>query len=208
NYGLRLGRLIDGWDLSAFYYSSMDAAAAFPRELTATTQTYRPRHERIWQAGGTLGKDLGPFVLKAEAIYTEGRKYNVKVPTADDGLVEQDTLDWVVGADFQPGTDTRLNLQLFQRIHFDHDPRIVPAAREHGASVLVHHKFNSRWEAEAVFIRSLNRNDWLLRPKLLWKFQPDWRLTAGVDLLHGPQTGFFGRFANRDRVYAVLRRDF
>ncbi|MDW8323367.1 MAG: DUF1302 family protein [Burkholderiales bacterium] len=208
SYGVRVARLIDGWDLSAFYYNSLDATAVFPRELTATTQTYRPRHERIWQAGGTLGKDLRAFVLKAELIYTDGRRYNLKVPTTDDGLIEQDTLDWVIGADFQLESDTRLNAQLFQRLHFDHDPRIVAAEREHGVTLLVSRNLGRNWEAEALFIRSLNRNDWLLRPKLTWKFLPNWRLTTGVDVLHGPMTGLFGRFSNRDRIYAEIRHDF
>lgn len=208
NYGLRVARLIDGWDLSAFYYNSLDAAAIFPRELTATQQTYRPRHQRIWQAGGTLGKDLGPFVLKAELIYTDGRKLNTIDPADTDGLVVQDTLDWVIGADFQPGADTRLNTQVFQRIHFDHDPGIVPERRETGASLLINHKFNTRWEAEALLISSLNRSDRLLRPKLVWKPQANWRMSLGVDVFHGPATGFFGRFDNRDRAYLELRHDF
>lgn len=208
NYGLRLGKLISGWDLSAFYYNSLDATASFPRELGATTQTYRPRHARIWQAGGTLGKDLGPFVFKAELIYTNGRKYSTVDPADADGLVVQDTLDWVLGADFQPGTDTRLNTQLFQRVYFDHNPGIIPERRESGASVQVNHKFNSRWEGEALLIASLNRSDWLLRPKLTWKPQTNWRMTLGVDVFHGPATGFFGRFDNRDRGYVELRRDF
>lgn len=208
DYGLRVSRLINGWDLSAFYYNSLDAAAIFPRELTATQQIYRPRHQRIWQAGGTLGKDLGPFVLKAEIIYTDGRKMNTVDPTDTDGLVVQDTLDWVVGADFQIEADTRLNTQVFQRIHFDHDPGIIPERQESGASLLLHHKFGSRWEGEALFISSLNRSDWLLRPKLTWKLQIDWRVTLGLDIFHGPATGFFGRFDNRDRAYVELRRDF
>ncbi len=208
NYGVRLGKLVAGWDLAAFYYNSLDASAIFPRELGATTQTYRPGHARIWQAGGTLGKDLGPFVLKAELIYTDGRQYNTVDPGDADGLVEQDTLDWVLGADFQPGPDTRLNTQLFQRIYFDHDPGIIPEGRESGASLLVNHRFSGRWEAEALFIRSLNRSDWLMRPKLVWRPKTNWRMTLGVDVFDGPATGFFGRFDNRDRGYVELRRDF
>lgn len=208
NYGLRVARLVEGWDLSAFYYNSLDAAASFPRELTATRQVYRPRHARIWQAGGTLGKDLGPFVLKAELVYTDGRQLSTVDPADTDGLVVQDTLDWVVGADFQPGAATRLNTQVFQRIHFDHDPGIIPERHETGVSLLINHQFNARWEAEALLISSLNRSDRLLRPKLVWKPQTNWRLSLGVDVFHGPSTGFFGRFDNRDRGYVELRRDF
>jgi hypothetical protein len=33
-------------------------------------------------------------------------------------------------------------------------------------------------------------------------------LSTGVDVFTGPQDGLFGRYNNRDRVYAELRYDF
>ncbi len=59
-------------------------------------------------------------------IYTGGRRYNVTDATDADGVVKQNTLDWVVGLDFNPGVDTRLNTQFFQRIYFNHNPNIIP----------------------------------------------------------------------------------
>ena len=60
NYGLRLSRLKDGWDVSGFYYHSVDAAPTFYR-VSAPGQPYvfQPRHGKIDQFGGTLAKDLG-----------------------------------------------------------------------------------------------------------------------------------------------------
>lgn len=65
NWGARISHLVDGWDLSAFYYHSYDVAP--------TLHAYAPgraelRHERIDQVGGTFSKDLGSFVLKGEAV--------------------------------------------------------------------------------------------------------------------------------------------
>ena len=31
----------------------------------------------VWQTGGTLSKDLGEFVLRAEAVYTHGQNFSV-----------------------------------------------------------------------------------------------------------------------------------
>lgn len=209
NYGVRLSKLIEGWDLSGFYYRSTDSTATFYRNILAgPVFSYHPRHDRIWQAGGTLAKDLGSLVLKGEAIYTDGRKYNVVNFTDPDGVVTQDTVDWVLGLDFNPDGDTRINTQLFQRIYLEHDADIVPEQHENGASLLVNRKFGRGWEGELLFIASLDRTDWLLRPKAVWNFQPNWTLGMGVDVFHGPATGLFGRFNNLDRLWAELRYDF
>jgi hypothetical protein len=207
NYGLRLSQLTNGWDFSGFWYSSMDSQPTFYRDVI-NQQVFYPRHDRIWQAGGTLAKDLGSFVFKAETVYTDGRSYNVTNLTDSDGLVEQNTLDWVVGLDFNPTTDTRLNTQLFQRIFVNHDPDTIFDKYESGISLLVNHKFLHNWVAEALLIHSLNRKDWMLRPKVTWRFQPNWRLNLGLDVFSGPPKGLFGQYDNKDQVYTELRRDF
>ena len=207
NYGLRLSQLTNGWDVSGFWYSSMDSQPTFYRDAI-NQQVFFPRHDRIWQAGGTLAKDLGFFVLKAETVYTDGRRYNVTTLADSDGVVKQNTLDWVAGLDFNPTADTRVNTQLFQRIFFDHDPNTIFDKYESGISLLVNHKFAHNWEAEALLIHSLNRSDWLARPKLSWGFQPNWRLNFGVDVFGGPPTGLFGQYDGHDRVFTELRRDF
>ena len=169
---------------------------------------YELRHKRINQAGGTLAKDLGDYVLKAEAIYTSGRRYNVTDATDADGVVEQDTVDWVVGLDFNPWTDTRVNTQFFQRIYFDHDSDIFQDRLENGFSLLLNRKLTDKVEAEALLVSSLNRSDWMFRPKLSWNFERNWKWLFGVDIFSGPETGLFGQYDARDRVYSELRHDF
>jgi hypothetical protein len=210
NYGLRLSWLRNGWDVSGFYYRSMDASPTFYREIVAAPQPaflYQARHDRISQVGATLAKDLGPAVFKAEAVYTHGKRYNVQRFDDDDGVVVQNTLDIIGGLDFPLPADTRLNVQLFERAFFDHDPDIVPKRHEPGFSLLVNRKLG-RFEAEVLWITSLVRDDWMLRPRVAWDFRPNWRLICGVDVFKGPQLGFFGQYDNRDRVYSEIRYSF
>ena len=208
NFGVRLSQLTHGWDISGFYYSSMDASPTLVRDAV-TQNIFTPVHKRIWQAGGTLAKDFGTFVLKGEAVYTHGRQFNVTNLVSSDGLVEQHTLDWALGFDMNPSGDTRFNTQIFQRVYFDHDPDTIFDSRENGFTVLLNHKLGRDWEAEVLWIRSLNRDDWLLRPKMSWRMQPNTRLNFGLDIFHGPPEGLFGQYSDRgDRVYMELRRDF
>lgn len=211
NYGIRLSALRAGWDFSGFFYSSMDAAPTFYRELTVLPQptfVYEARHDRIHQFGGTVAKDFGTVVLKSEAVYTRGRRFNVLRLADDDGVVGQNTLDWAVGLDFSLPAETRLNLQVFQRDVFERDPDIVPAKHESGYSALLNHKLTDKLEAQALWIASVNRTDWLFRPRLTWAFERNWRLAVGADVFKGPALGLFGRFDGRDRVYTEVRHSF
>jgi hypothetical protein len=211
DYGLRLSLLRNGWDMSGFYYGSLDAQPTFYREILTAPQpafVYQARHDRIDQAGATFAKDLGAAVFKTEAVYTRGRSYSVLRLEDPDGVVAQDTLDLVAGLDFSLPLDTRLNVQLFNRTFFDHDPDILFKRNEPGFSLLLNRSFGGNWQAEILWITSLARNDSLVRPRIMWDFQKNWRLLVGLDVFNGPRLGFFGQFANRDRLYTELRYAF
>ena len=213
NYGLRLSTLKNGWDISGFYYRSTDIAPTFYRTIidpTPVTGTiaYEARHDRINQFGSTLSKDFGDIVFKAEAVYTSGRSFTTLNPTDTDGVVRQNTIDWAAGLDFTLPAETRLNMQVFQRQFIDHNPSIIPDRQENGYSLLLNNKFYANWEAQALFISSLNRNDWLLRPRVSWNFERNWRWVLGADVFHGPINGMFGRYDAKDRVYSEVRYSF
>ena len=209
NYGVRLSQLKNGWDISAFYYHSLDASSTFYRVSGFNEPlVFQPRHDKIDQLGGTFAKDFGSVVLKGELIYTDGRKFNVTRPTAENGLVRQNTLDYVLGLDFSLPAEARLNLQFFQRVFFAHDPDIVPGRLENGGSVLLSGKLWHKVEAQALLIHSLNRSDWMFRPRLTWNFEKNWRGALGADIFGGQSTGLFGRFEQNDRVYTELRYSF
>ena len=210
NYGLRLSTLKNGWDISGFAYSSMDNAPTFYRDATTLPGTfiYEARHDRINQLGGTLAKDFGSVVLKGEAVYTRGRQFTVLRFSDVDGVVAQNTLDWALGLDFTLPADTRLNVQVFQRDFFSHDPDLISERQENGYSLLVNHKMSDKLEAQALWIASINRTDWLFRPKVTWNFERNWRVAVGADVFKGPPLGLFGRYDGRDRVYSEVRYSF
>lgn len=211
NAGLRVGVLKAGWDVSAFYYSSVDATPHFTRSvenLPAPTLVYTPRHGRINQAGGTLAKDFGRFVVKAETIYTRGRAFSVTDPADADGVVKQNLLDYVLGVEFGlREQDVRFNAQVFQRRFLDHVSTLIPDRTETGVSFLVNGTFG-KLTPQLLVLQSLNDNDRLLRPSVDWAVARNTRARLGLDILTGPATGFFGQYANRDRAYLELKYSF
>jgi hypothetical protein len=208
NYGARMSILKNGWDVSGFYYRSMDIQPTFYRQIVGPNVIFEARHDRIEQVGGTVAKDLDFAVLKGETVYTRGRQFAVLDATDADGLVRQNTLDWAVGLDFTLPADTRFNVQVFERVFFDHNPYIISDKQEDGYSLYLNKKFGGKWEAQATWIASLNRTDWLFRPRVQWNFEKNWRLLVGADIFKGPPLGLFGQYSSRDRVYSEVRYSF
>jgi hypothetical protein len=189
----------------------MDAAPTFYREVILGPQPkviYEARHDQITQVGGTLAKDFGSMVLKAEVVNTQGRSQTVLRLDDPDGVVRQNTFDWIVSLDVPLQDETRLNMQLFQSIIPNHDPDVIPDKYESGYSLLLNGKVTPQVEAEVLWMASLDREDWMLRPKINWNFEKNWRLVVGADSFYGPPTGFFGRYGNRDRVYSEVKYSF
>jgi hypothetical protein len=211
NYGVRLSTLKGGWDASAFYYSSMDAAPTFYRTVQSTptpTLQYQPVHNRIWQAGGTIGKAFGSVVFHAEAVYTSGRQYEVTTLTQPNGVVPQNTFEYIFSVDFTLPRELFLNVQLFQNIFFNHDPNLLTDAYNTYASVLLRGKLGPKLEPEILWIQGFSESQNLIRPRLTWHPETNWRAAIGVDIFNGASTTYFGRFNDRDRVYVEVRYDF
>lgn len=204
NWGLRVSHLIAGWDLSAFHYRSRDVSPTLYR-LNGALEL---RHDRIHQTGFTVSKDFGSFVLKGEAVYTDGRRFLTADPAARYGLHRSDTLDYVVGVDIPVRDVWRFNLQYYARVFDDHDRLMGNDRHERGVTFLVSRKFGDKLEAELLYVSSLNRSDYMLRPKLSYQITPEWRGIVGADVFGGRRDGVFGRYDVRDRVYVEFRRWF
>lgn len=168
---------------------------------------YQARHDRVNRVGGTLAKDFDGVVAKAEVIYSAGRRFGLTTLDARDGLVKLSTLDWVVGVDTTPADGWRVNGQFYQRAFLDHDPAIGLKRYENGASLLVSNAITPTIDAEVIGIASLARSDWM-RASVVWKAGKASRVKFGADAFGGQPFGLFGRYGNRDRVYAEYRYSF
>ena len=212
NYGVRANTLVSGWDLAAFYYRSESTQPTFYRLDTGNPEqpfVFQPRYDRIWQAGGTLSKDLGEMVLRAEMVYANGQGYAVTTPSAPQGVAFLSTFDYIVSAEWALPGDTRLNLQGFQRVFFDGGGRNnVIRSDGFGMGIFLSTKWTSTLEPQILWQQNFDHAGGLIRPRLNWYAAKNTAAGFGVDIFTGPSDGFFGRYNNRDRVYAELRYDF
>ncbi|MCB1744569.1 MAG: hypothetical protein KDK91_29650 [Gammaproteobacteria bacterium] len=211
-FGTRASTLWDGYDISLFYYTSIDAHAAFERQIIAGASPvflYTPKHARIHQFGTTLTKDFRSFLLKAEATYTKGRQVEVSNLLDTDGLLRKDALEYIIGLDWHLADETNINIQFFQRFYPEHDSQQVEKQFTSGVTFLANTgTFHPDVKPQVLLIHSLDEFDWLLQAKLAWQVDPAVKLTVGTDIFEGPRRGIFGQYDKNDRVYYELRYDF
>jgi len=212
NFGVRANTLLAGWDLSAFYYRSFSTSPTFYRlPSDDPAQPYRvvPRYDRIWQAGGTVSQDLGPAVLRGEAVYTHGHNFAVSDLETPDSTVERQTLDYIVSLEWALPHDTRVNVQGFQRYYFGAGSAGIAIPNDGvGASVLVSTKLTPTLTPQILWIRNFRDGGQMVRPRLDWSATPNLTVSFGVDIFSGSTDTFFGRYGNRDRVYTEARLAF
>jgi hypothetical protein len=209
-YGARLSWLKGGWDVSGFYYTTNDPSPAYSRQTSLSTITYTPIHKRIYQLGATLGKDLGPMVLKAEALYSRDKLISTLDPLDTDGLVKQNIFDYIVGLEWSFPQETRFNVQFFQRWFPDYNPDIVADKLSSGVSVLLSTQaLHPKLEPEILLLSSLNRVDWMAQFKLAWKPGGNWLVETGLAFFGGSAgSGLFGNYDNNDQIYTNVRYSF
>jgi len=211
NFGVRANTLFAGWDVAAFYYKSSSAQPTFYRLPAAPGQpfVFQPRNDRIWQAGGTVSKDLGESVLRAEAVYTNGQGYSVLDPLVPQGVVQRNTLDYILSIEFPLPGDTRLNVQGFQRAYFGGSASDLAIKNDgFGASIFLSTKLTDAIEPQILWIQSFKDAGAMIRPRVNWYAAKNTAFGFGVDIFTGPSDGYFGRYNNRDRAYAEVRVDF
>jgi hypothetical protein len=210
-YGVRANTLVGGWDLAAFYYRSFSTSPTFyrmPGTGPAQPFFFQPRYDRIWQVGGTVSKDFGQAVGRAEVIYTDGRNYASTDLNAADGVLKKDTVDWIVSADFVLPRDAKLNLQAFQRIYSGGENTLAVQSGSFGVSAMISGKVAPTVEPQLLWIQTFGGGGGLIRPRVNWTPVRNTTIGVGVDIFTGPDDGFFGRYDNRDRVYTEVRYDF
>ncbi len=211
--GFRMSRFMEEWglDISAFGFYGYDY---FPTVFRATnidpaTSTpmvaLKPRYERLPIFGATFSKNLNDIILKGEFVFNKGKYFSVDDPADIDGAVKKDFLDYIIGADYTFGK-IDFNFQFMQRYIIGYDGRMIDDRTNTSASVWLKTGFlDNKLEPELLFVFGLDKNDYLLRPKINYKINERWQVAAGADIFGGEPNGNFGRFDNKDRTYMELK---
>ncbi len=215
--GFRISKLTNGWDMSFFYlydynnfpvnYRSISLNP--PGSQNPVTITYLPEYERTNRIGATFSKEVMDAILKGEFVYSDTMFFQSSDVTDIDGMEKGDAFDWLMGVDYMFFNSLETNFQLMQRIIFDYDSTMME--RKNSTSFSIWLKtgfFENMIEPELLFISSLNKLDYLFRPKITYNHNQRLQFIFGADIFYGEFDGTFGIFDENDRVYLEILYNF
>lgn len=208
--GLRLANNWRGWDFSLNYFYHYDDLPVLHRRATPGPSpgiVLTPKYHRTHTFGGTANNAFGDWVLRTEVGYSTDRYLLSNDVGNTDGITKGNEIAYVLGLDWSGLSNTLISAQLFQS-HFSEN-NSVRDKKEANATLLAQRLFwNDTLTLEVIWLGSLNSGDGLLRPKISYEWQDDFKTWVGSDIFYGDKTGLFGQFHHNDQLSIGVEVDF
>jgi len=204
-----MGSLID-YELMAGYMWDDEPTMHIQKTIDRETQkptsiTAIPQHHRLSLAGGSFSTTLGPFVLRGEGAYYDGKYFQDS--NQPEGVVEKNYLHYLVGTDFTL-FDVNLSTQFIQETILDYDDSIRDEQYKNTMTFLAKDDFlRQKLTVEFFSYVGLNNSDALLRPKVYYDLQDSFELLFGANLFLG-EKGRFGQYNENDMLYTKITYTF
>ncbi len=170
--------------------------------------TARAEHHRLLMGGGSAAWSAGGVILRGEAAYQAGRRFQAEVPSFPDGTMESDFLHYMLGADYSVlGVD--VSGQFIQEVVLDHRPGILRRERTGTATLMLRDSLRRETLTLELFTYyGVDDEDALIRPRVFWDLADGYELQVGMNIFTGPASGTFGRFEPNDMVFTKLKLSF
>jgi hypothetical protein len=207
--GGRLSYLVDGWDLSGFYFYTWDKSPIPYRRIVGGAYQFHPEYERAHLMGLTVSKDVQDVVLRGEMVYNPNQSLATFDTRDEDGILEKSVVDYVLGAGYTWFDRLQTNLQWMQRVIPNHrDLMEEDAVRSHVSLWAKMDFLDGKLEPECLVLTGATEVDLLYQPKVTYNATDNLELTVGADVFQGRQAGLLGRFDDKSRVYTEVTYHF
>ncbi len=178
-----------------------------PQHPVLTGITVFPEHHRLTIGGGSFSTTLGPFVVRGEGAYYQGKYFNTTDPMVKESVVEKDYLHYLLGLDYTL-LDWHLSGQFIQQAILDYDDAIDNDEYSNMATFLATKDFlNETLNVSFFMYYDINNEASLVRPKLTYDLADGFSVLLGANIFTGSE-GMFGQFDQNDMVYTQLKYSF
>ncbi len=178
-----------------------------PQQPVLTGITVYPEHHRLTIGGGSFSTTIGPFVLRGEGAYYQGKYFNTTDPMAKEAVVKKDYLHYLIGLDYTL-MDWHLSGQFIQQAILSYDQAIDNDEYSNMATFLATKDYlNETLNVSFFMYYDFNNNASLIRPKITYDLADGFGVLLGANIFTG-DSGMFGQFNNNDMVYTQIKYSF
>jgi len=208
--GLRLSYLLNGWDFSAFYLHTWNKSPVNFRSISAGVYEFSPAYKKLDIFGATFAKEINEIVLKGEFVYNKDDYFQTYDSSVENGVLRRSWLNYLLGVDYTFFGKIDTAFQFMQKVIFNYSNLLTNEYNVNNSIALWLKTgfFNGALEPELTVVSSLMTQDLMIRPRINYKFMNNWLLRFGADIFQGKDTGTFGMFNKKSRLYSELSYNF
>ena len=209
-YSAMLSRIDYEFVTGTFYYD--DPTLHITKEINPATMQLtgiiaRPEYNRVYMAGGSFSLPIGPFVIRGEGAYYNGRYFQTQNPNIPDGTIQKNFIHYAAGLDYTI-YGVRLSMQFIQEHILDYEKGICNDEYENTMTFLAKKDFfREKLWLEFFTYYGLNNNDALIRPKITYNFADAFNIDFGANIFTGT-TGRFGMYHDNSMLYVKFKYNF
>lgn len=206
--GLRLSRLLGGWDLGVVAVSGYDFEPLGRVIASSSGPVLERYYERRALLGLSAATSIGSVAFRSELAFRPDRHFNLR----EGGLLTATQLDQYtagVGIDIEGPFDSFINIQLVLDHVQSAPPGLTRPATDRLVTVFLRRTFAYETiVAELRWYGDTGQGDGLVRGGLSYAVNDEITVKLGFDTFHGDADGLFGQFADRDRITLSLEHFF
>ena len=206
-YGMAWRANLDGWDVSLNWFYGWKDTPVAQKELQGNTLNITPVYKQMHTVGGSFSNAFGAVVLRGELAVNMAEPINRAGTSAATSIAELDTINLALGLDYNQN-NWRISPQLFLRHITSWEQQVQEEENSGFISLLLGTDFfNEKLTTDMIALFNWVDDSMMLRPKMAYAFTDQVTGRLGVDIFEG-SSGFFGQFADNDRVYTELEYTF
>ena len=194
--------LVRGWDAAVFYHRALDDRPALTLLPSETTPVLQQDFPRVTHIGATTTKALGGFVLRGEAVFTAGRRFESRTPRP---AIQRDSITALAGLFYPFCCQYAVDVQYFQTSFLRSAGEVFEPRSRSGLSIRVADVASlRRVKASVLAVASPDKRDFWINPMLTVRLTNSSFLSFGGHWFNGRLETQFGQFRNASRVEAGL----
>ncbi|MGE0763400.1 MAG: DUF1302 family protein [Bdellovibrionales bacterium] len=223
-FALKFDRSGGRYDYSVSYFNGYDKNPDLELvSIGAGGIDLNLEHNAVQVFGADTAFNRGDFGIRAELAYTKTGDNG-----GDDPLMKNSFWYLVMGADHSFSENTNLNVQyLYRHIEDWVDPNSLGSAtnitlakeaqllfnqrqeQQHGFSTRLLRRFwDQTLDAELSVLMWLQKQDSLLRAKLIYSFSDHWKGYLGAEIFSGPDDSYLGQSKKISSLFSEIRYSF
>lgn len=206
-FGGKISFYLPGIDLALSSLYTWDKLSVMNQTKTDDNNlSIRAEHHRLTFVGMEFSLPYHEFVIRGEAAYYKGK--HLEPASLDDWLMKKNTVNWLLGLDWYPGSNWTLSAQFADNFILDYDKKIYNDQHTMISTFNISKKFFRETLTLSSFAYiGINDGDVFDRSSINYALTDELHLSAGIDIFVGDE-GMFGQFKDNNEVWVKAKYSF